>query len=48
LLYDVAHLFPIHLLAVVYAFAVLGDASVVIGPGLLSKPAGNGLSLLGN
>jgi uncharacterized membrane protein len=46
--YYVAHLFLIHLLAVVYALAVFGDASVIIGLGMMSKPAGYGLSLPGN
>jgi uncharacterized membrane protein len=47
-LYYVAHLFLIHLLAVVYALAVFGDASIVIGLGLLARPPDYGLSLLGN
>jgi uncharacterized membrane protein len=47
-LYYVAHLFLIHLLAVVYALAVFGNASIVIGLGMMSKPPDFGLSLLGN
>jgi uncharacterized membrane protein len=47
-LFYVAHLFLIHLLAVMYALAVFGDASVVIGLGMMSKPPNFGLSLLGN
>jgi uncharacterized membrane protein len=47
-LYYVAHLFLIHLLAVVYAFAVFGDASVIIGLGMMNKPPGYGLPLPGN
>jgi uncharacterized membrane protein len=47
-LYYVAHLFLIHLLAVVYALAVFGDASVITGARMMTKPPGYGLSLLGN
>lgn len=47
-LYYVAHLFLIHLLAVVYAFAVFGDASVIMGARMMNKPPGFGLSLPGN
>jgi uncharacterized membrane protein len=47
-LYYVAHLFLIHLLAVVYALAVFGDASIITGVRMMTKPAGYGLSLLGN
>jgi uncharacterized membrane protein len=47
-LYYVAHLFLIHLLAVVYALAVFGDASVIMGLRMMSKPTGYGLSLLDN
>jgi hypothetical protein len=47
-LFYVAHLFLIHLLAVVYALVVFGDASFVIGLGMMRKPSDFGLSLLGN
>jgi uncharacterized membrane protein len=47
-LYYVAHLFLIHLLAVVYALAVFGDANIIIGSRMMSKPADYGLSLPGN
>ena len=47
-LYYVAHLYLIHLLAVVYALAVFGDASVITGLRMMTKPPGYGLSLLGN
>jgi uncharacterized membrane protein len=46
-LYYVAHLFLIHLLAVAYALAVFGDASIIIGLGMMTKPPGYGLSLPG-
>jgi uncharacterized membrane protein len=46
--YYIAHLFLIHLLAVVYALAVFGDASVIIGARMMAKPPGYGLSLPGN
>jgi uncharacterized membrane protein len=46
-LYYVAHLFLIHQLAVVFALAVLGDASGLIGPPPRAKPAGYGLPLPG-
>lgn len=45
--YYVAHLFLIHLLAVIFALAVFGDASGLIGPPPRAKPAGYGLPLLG-
>lgn len=47
LLYYVAHLFLLHLLAVLYAVAVFGDAAVIIGVRMMNKPAGYGLSLPG-
>jgi len=47
-LYYVAHLYLIHLLAVVYALAVFGDASVVTGLRMMTKPPGYGLPLPGN
>jgi uncharacterized membrane protein len=46
--YYVAHLFLIHLLAVVYVLAVFGDASVIIGGRMMAKPPGYGLYLPGN
>jgi uncharacterized membrane protein len=48
LFYYVAHLFLIHLVAVLYAVAVFGDGSVIIGPRMMAKPPGYGLPLLGN
>ena len=48
LFYYVAHLFLIHLVAVLYALAVFGDASVIIGLRMMNRPAGYGLPLLGN
>jgi uncharacterized membrane protein len=47
-LYYVAHLFLIHALAVVYALVVFGDAFLVIGARMMTKPPAYGLSLLGN
>ena len=45
MLYYVAHVFLIHALAVVYAWAVLGDASWLFGGLPSAKPAGFGLTL---
>jgi hypothetical protein len=47
LLYYVAHLFLIHLLAVLFALATFGDASVIIGQRMMAKPPDYGLPLLG-
>jgi uncharacterized membrane protein len=47
-LYYVAHLYLIHLLAVVYALAIFGDAFAIIGLRMMNKPPGYGLSLPGN
>jgi uncharacterized membrane protein len=47
-LYYVAHLYLIHLLAALYALALLGDATIVMGLRLASRPPGYGLPLLGN
>ena len=46
-LYYVAHIFLIHLLAIVFAQAVYGDGTWLIGNFPPSKPAGYGLGLPG-
>jgi uncharacterized membrane protein len=46
-LYYVAHIYLIHLLAVIYAAVVFGDASFLFAGAPLQKPAGYGLPLYG-